>query len=181
MIDVDRGAVRQLHREAQDASRDYSIERLRPPLSDDGLADLVEVTSAINDAPMGELAFEAEVFDVERLRNNQLAAELRRASTYRIIARHRPSGAAAGHTVVETSPNRPEVAFQGDTTVAADHRGHRLGTLLKIEMMHWLAETEPQLQVIETWNNADNRFMIDINEALGYRLSRVFATYQLVL
>ena len=38
-------------------------------------------------------------------------------------------------------------------------------------MMRWLAEAEPQLEVLETWNNADNRFMISVNELLGYRLS----------
>lgn len=181
LADVDRVAVERLHTQAQEAARDYTIERLRPPLADDVLADLVEVTNAINDAPMGELSFEEEVFDVERLRNTQVAIKLRGASMQRIVARHRATGAVAGHTVVHLTPRRPAVAFQGDTAVSRDHRGHRLGMLLKIEMMHWLAEMAPQLEVIETWNNADNRFMIDINQALGYRLSRVFATYQLVL
>jgi RimJ/RimL family protein N-acetyltransferase len=46
-------------------------------------------------------------------------------------------------------------------------------------MMRWLADVEPQLKIIETWNNVDNNFMINVNEALGYRLSRVFRTYEL--
>ena len=65
--------------------------------------------------------------------------------------------------------------------MARSHRGHRLGLLLKIDMMRWLAEAEPQLEVIETWNNADNGFMINVNEALGYRLSEMYATYELTL
>jgi RimJ/RimL family protein N-acetyltransferase len=56
-----------------------------------------------------------------------------------------------------------------------------LGTLVKLEMMRWLAEAEPQIERIETWNNADNSYMINANEAIGYRLSRVFDTYQRVL
>ena len=63
--------------------------------------------------------------------------------------------------------------------MARSHRGHRLGLLLKIDMMRWLAEAEPQVEVIETWNNVDNDFMIKVNEALGYRLSQVYATYEL--
>jgi RimJ/RimL family protein N-acetyltransferase len=63
--------------------------------------------------------------------------------------------------------------------VSRAHRGHRLGLLLKIAMMRWLAEAEPQLELLETWNNADNRFMISVNELLGYRLSNTFATYEL--
>ena len=76
---------------------------------------------------------------------------------------------------------RAEHAVQGDTAVHRDHRGHRLGLLLKIEMMRWLAEAEPQIVEITTWNNADNRFMIDVNEAIGYRLSLVFAMYERTL
>jgi hypothetical protein len=48
-------------------------------------------------------------------------------------------------------------------------------------MMRWLAEVEPQLKIIETWNNADNTFMINVNEALGYRMSRIFNMYELRL
>ena len=80
-----------------------------------------------------------------------------------------------------THPLRPEVGGQGDTAVARQHRGHRLGLLLKIDMMHWLAEVQPQLKIIQTWNNADNTFMINVNEALGYRLSRIFNMYELRL
>ena len=75
----------------------------------------------------------------------------------------------------------PRSACQADTAVARSHRGHRLGLLLKIDMMRWLAEAEPQVEVIETWNNVDNDFMINVNEALGYRLSQVYATYELNL
>ncbi len=37
-------------------------------------------------------------------------------------------------------------------------------------MLLWLAETQPQLQTVDTWNAESNRFMIDVNEALGYRV-----------
>jgi RimJ/RimL family protein N-acetyltransferase len=62
--------------------------------------------------------------------------------------------------------------------VARSHRGRKLGLLLKIEMLHWLADAEPQLKMIETWNNGDNRFMINVNDAMGYRLSQVYATFE---
>src|SRR5215217_3874704 len=68
-----------------------------------------------------------------------------------------------------------------DTAVARAHRGHRLGMLLKIDMMRWLADEQPQLETIETWNNVDNRYMINVNEAIGYRLSRVYNSYELKL
>ena len=53
---------------ARATASDYVVERLRPPISDDLLAELCAVTEAINDAPMGTLDFEDEHFDLERMR-----------------------------------------------------------------------------------------------------------------
>ncbi|GAA3694800.1 hypothetical protein GCM10022204_08230 [Microlunatus aurantiacus] len=181
LSEVDSTAVDALHTKAVEAAADYVLERLEPPHSDELLAQLVEVTEAINDAPMGDLTFEDEVFDVARLRDIETAREGRGDRIYRLAARHRETGGIGGHTLVVVNQLRPEHAGQGDTAVHRDHRGHRLGLLLKIEMMRWLAETEPQVTSISTWNHADNRYMIDVNEAIGYRLSRVFAMYERTL
>lgn len=181
LAEVDREAVDRLHAQASEAAKDYVLERLKPPLPDEVLEELVDVTAAINDAPMGDLTFEDEVFDVARLRDQETARVGRDDRIYRIAARHRRTGVIGGHTLVMLNQLDPGHAGQGDTAVHRDHRGHRLGMLLKIEMMRWLAEVEPQIAEITTWNNADNRYMIDVNEAIGYRLSRVFATYELSL
>ena len=141
---------------------------------------MVEVTAAINDAPMGELTFEDEEFDLQRMRDIE-------------TARARPGGAATGswrgtrdrrgrraHRSADPTGD-PEYGYQFDTAVLEAHRGHRLGILLKLDMLHRLAEVEPQLIEIETWNNVDNHPMIDVNEAIGYRLSRTFVTWQRTL
>jgi GNAT superfamily N-acetyltransferase len=176
---VNHAEVQRLWADAQAAASDYCLERLQPPITDQVLGELVEVTAAINDAPMGDLTYEDEKFDMQRLRDLETAMAGRGNRAYRVIARHRDSGEVGGHTIVATHPLQPEVGGQGDTAVARHHRGHRLGLLLKIDMMHWLAEVEPQLKIIETWNNVDNTFMINVNEALGYRLSRTFNMYEL--
>lgn len=181
LADIDLEAVDRLHAQAAKAAADYELTRLTPPLPDELLEQLVEVTAAINDAPMGELTFEDEVFDLDRLRAIETARQRRGDRMYRIAARHRETGAIGGHTVVVVNPLDPMHAWQGDTAVHRDHRGHRLGLLLKIEMMRWLAEVEPQVTEVETWNHADNRYMIDVNEAIGYRLSRVFAMFERTL
>lgn len=179
--EVDPEAVAGLFTEAVAKSADYRLERLSPPYSDDLLSNLVDVTAAINDAPMGDLTFEDEYFDLARLKDMETARIGRGDRVYRIVARHRATGEIGGHTVVLVNPARPEFGMQGDTAVARAHRGHRLGLLLKIDMMHWLAEAEPQLEVVETWNQAGNDFMISVNESIGYRLDRIFDTYELNL
>jgi GNAT superfamily N-acetyltransferase len=181
LAEVDHTELRRLWAEAHTAASDYCLERLQPPVTDQVLAELVEVTAAINDAPMGDLTYEDEKFDIRRLQDLETALLGRGDCAYRVIARHQSTGEVGGHTMVMTHPLQPEVGWQGDTAVARHHRGHRLGLLLKIDMMHWLTDAEPQLKIIETWNNADNKFMIDVNEALGYRMSRVFNMYELKL
>jgi hypothetical protein len=87
-----------------------------------------------------------------------------------VLARHRVSGAIAGHTVVAVRGDRPQVGDQHDTTVVGAHRGHRLGLLLKADMMRWLRRVEPALETIGTQNAASNDHMIAVNERLGYRV-----------
>jgi GNAT superfamily N-acetyltransferase len=179
LAEVDLDALQQLWAEAEAAGADYRLERLLPPVPEQTLQEMIEVTAAINDAPMGELTYEDEVFDLQRMRDFEAARVGRGDRSYRVVARHRETGEIGGHTNVMISPHRRKLGFQADTAVARAHRGRRLGLLVKIEMMRWLAEAEPQLETLETWNNADNRFMIRVNEALGYRLSQVYATYEL--
>lgn len=181
LAEVEPDTIEALHATALTAAADYQVERLLPPYDDALLEQLVEVTAAINDAPMGDLTFEDEVFDLARLRDQETARLGRGDGIYRLAARHRATGVVGGHTMVIVNPIQEAYAWQGDTAVHRDHRGHRLGLLLKIEMMRWLAEAQPTVTEITTWNHADNRYMIDVNEAIGYRLSRVYATYERTL
>ncbi len=181
LAEVDRAEVARQFAEAGAAAADYVIERLLPPVPEETLQQMVEVTAAINDAPMGTLTFEDEVFDLARMRDIETARQRKGDRSYRVVARHRATGEIGGHTQLVLSPYRPLIAFQADTAVSRAHRGHRLGLLLKIDAMRWLAEAEPQVELVETWNNADNRYMISVNEALGYRLSGTYATYELTL
>ena len=181
LADVDSGNLARLLAEAEAAAADYAVERMVPPVPDAILQQMVEVTAAINDAPMGTLTFEDEVFDLGRLQDIETARERKGHRSYRVVARHRETAEVGGHTQVVISPHRAWLGLQADTAVSRAHRGRRLGLLLKIHMIRWLAEAEPQLEVLETWNNVDNRFMIRVNEMLGYRLSATFATYELTL
>ncbi len=153
-------------------AQDYELIRRTGPTPDDELAALAEMTAAINDAPTDDLDIEDEVFTPERIRDYetaQLAQSLDRGF-HRLYARHRSTGELAGQTVVAVEADRPQFAEQHDTSVVRAHRGHRLGLLLKAEMMLWLREAQPQLETVDTWNAESNDFMIGVNELLGYRI-----------
>jgi hypothetical protein len=76
-------------------------------------------------------------------------------------------------------PLRPDWGFQQLTAVVRAHRGHRLGLLVKVAMMDWLAKAEPAIEHIVTGNASVNSHMIGINADLGYRPGSRWASFQL--
>jgi GNAT superfamily N-acetyltransferase len=167
---TDLDGIRRLYDDAASLAAEYELIRL-PGRTPHALVDtVVELSGAINDAPTDALDIEDEVFSAERLAAYEEASLARGNRDYRVIARHRETGQGAGHTAVSVESQRPTIAHQGDTAVVRAHRGHRLGMLLKADMLLWLAEAEPQIEHLDTWNAESNDHMISVNEALGYRV-----------
>lgn len=149
---------------------DYELVRMPGATPEDLLDDVARMTAAINDAPTDDYDIEDEVFTPERLRAFEDAQRVHERRVYRLVARHRRTGDLAGHTMVGVDGTRPWFGWQYDTSVLRAHRGHRLGFVLKAAMLRWLAEEEPQLRDLDTWNAASNDHMIRVNEMLGYRV-----------
>jgi len=155
--------------EALERASDYELVRIEGYCPDDLLPALVDLTAAINDAPIDDLEWEDEVYSPERVRAYERAQIESGFRFRRVVARHRRTGELAGHTVVVVDAEQPAYAEQHDTSVVRAHRGHRLGLLLKADMLLWLAENEPQVERIYTNNAESNRHMIAVNDRLGYR------------
>ncbi|HEX6336116.1 MAG TPA: GNAT family N-acetyltransferase [Jiangellaceae bacterium] len=163
---------------AEERAAAYDLVRITPAVPDSMLAAVAALTSAINDAPTENLDVEDEVFTPERIRDFEAASVGRGRRLYRLLARHRESGELGGHTIVAIENEQPWHGYQYDTSVLAAHRGRRLGMLLKIGMMRWLREAEPQLRFIDTENAASNDHMIRVNELLRYQIMNSEAGWQ---
>lgn len=170
LTDATRAALAEEYARAAARATAYELVRVAGPLPETLLAATVDAVAAINDAPRDDLAFEDEVFTPDRVRAYERAQAERGSRMYRVLARHRATGQIAGHTIVCVETERPWVAEQHDTTVVRAHRGHRLGLLLKAEMMRWLATEEPAVRRITTENAETNAHMIEVNERLGYQV-----------
>lgn len=168
--DLDRGALDAAYDEAHAHAGDYELFRIAGSSPPGLLPALAVMTAAINDAPTDDLDIEDSVFPPERIAAYDAAQAARGHRMYRVVGRHRVGGELAGQSVVAVDGERPALAEQHDTSVVAAHRGHRLGLLLKADMLRWLAETEPQVETIDTWNAESNARMIGVNERLGYRV-----------
>ncbi len=133
------------------------------------LDDMAWMSSRMStDAPHGDIAVDEEVWDAERVRST----ETRMASDDRYLltaaAEHVASGRLVAYSVLTVPRAAGRVARQEDTLVTAEHRGHRLGLLVKAANLLRLSEQAPELPAVYTWNAEENRPMLDVNDRLGF-------------
>jgi len=145
-------------------------------------ADLVDqacaLYTALGDAPH-DAAFEPMTWDPARLRAAEERVLAQGTRWYSLAAMHDATGEMAALTQVNVDPGIPGWAFQEITAVTREHRGHRLGLLVKACMLEALARHEPQLRQIMTFNAAPNEHMIAVNAQLGHRVTDYFQAYEL--
>jgi len=167
---LDDELLESLMRDAWKHAEGYSLVQWIDHAPDEVVDDLAELMGRMStDAPLEEMQWDPERYDAARVRASEaqtVAQGRRRVVT---AARHDASGRLAGHTELGVNRGRPRVAYQWDTIVREDHRGHRLGMLLKAANLRLLRESTPGVEIVNTWNAEINVHMIAINEALGFR------------
>lgn len=178
VADLDWTVLDKLYDEALQAAGDYRLLRIVDAVDEDMLDDVVTMTAAINDAPTDDLDIEDEVFSPKRIRAFEQAMVDWDRTLYRVVAQHKETGELGGHSLVGVERDRPAVSWTLDTAVVRAHRGHRLGMLVKTDLLRWLRDAEPQLVSIDTWNAESNQHMIAINEHLGHQIVGRTIAYQ---
>jgi GNAT superfamily N-acetyltransferase len=165
---LEQGKLAGLRGPAERAAAGYSLVSWVGPVPEEYIEQTAAVYNGMADAPRdAEITHEA--WDAQRVRERVNGLRPQYAMhDYAVAARHEDTGELAGLTEVSVDPADPGWGFQVFTVVRREHRGHRLGLLLKIAMMELLATTEPQLERIVTWNGQSNEHMIAVNEAMGY-------------
>ncbi len=164
---LEAGRLARLREEAGRHAAGYELVTWTGPVPEGLIERMVALYAALGDAPR-EPDVERGNWDAQRVREriNDLREHLG-TREYAVAARHVATGEMAALTQVSVDPPDPGWGFQLITAVTAAHRGHRLGLLVKVAMLEWLATAEPQLERITTWNAEDNKHMIAVNEALG--------------
>lgn len=133
----------------------------------DSYARLVQSMST--DAPVGGLDLGEDGWDAQRVRTQEQVVAERGDHLLTTAVEHVPTGELAAYSSFHAPARSTQFVWQDDTLVAAAHRGHRLGMLVKAVQLQRLAAERPAVRRVSTWNAEENRWMLAINVALGFR------------
>lgn len=161
------------------AGDDYRLLTWTDEAPEEVLDDLAELlTRAASDAPTAGLDFREDRWTPQRVRSVEAQARAAGRRVLTVAAVHRATGHLVAMTTVSLDDDAPEAVQQGYTIVLPAHRGHRLGLLVKSELVLRLGALAPQARRLRTWNAEENTHMLAINTALGFRPRGVHGMWQ---
>ncbi|PZS28422.1 MAG: GNAT family N-acetyltransferase [Pseudonocardiales bacterium] len=167
---VDPRAVATLRADAAAHAAGYTLVQWVDRAPEELHEDMATLAARMStDAPMEDMTWEPEVWDADRYRAKEDTALARGRTRVATAVRHEASGRLVGFSDIGVNLQRPDIAYQWETIVVTEHRGHRLGLLLKAANLQLLQATVPGVRYINTWNAAVNTHMVAINDALGFR------------
>jgi hypothetical protein len=120
------------------------------------------------DVPWDDLEWEAEVWDVARLRELERTIDEQQRLRIVTAAHDNASGHLVAYTDLGVSKLAPQTAYQWDTIVMREHRGHRLGLLVKAANLRFVRRLVPEVTRVITWNAESNEHMLAINQVMGF-------------
>jgi GNAT superfamily N-acetyltransferase len=151
------------------AGPDYAVHTWQGPTPASWLADQAVLRTRMStDAPSAGLEEPEDVWDAARVAAHDERMARGPRTTLTAVAEHLPTGRLVGYTQLAVPHDLARPVTQEDTLVLREHRGHRLGMLLKVANLAQLQRVAPGHTGLLTWNAEENRPMLDVNEAVGF-------------
>ncbi|WP_182354192.1 hypothetical protein [Flaviflexus huanghaiensis] len=168
-LPVDDTVAATLTAEALEKADGYRTVSWAGPTPEEYRHDLVTLISAFQlDMPTAGIVQSEINFDVDRLVEGDRRLKALGITSLMTVAQHIDTGHLVAHTRLDLLPDSRAV-IQEDTLVLNEHRGHRLGLLIKMENLRQLKMLAPEKTFIQTWNAGENAWMWSINERMGFR------------
>ena len=169
-LPLDERALQLVHDEAAEiAGPDYRVHLWGDRTPERWQVDIAHLLTRMStDAPTAGLEEPEDPWTVERLLADEEEEEEGPRTAFVAAVEHVPTGKLAGFTELNAPDDGTRPADQEDTIVLIEHRGHRLGLLLKAANLLHLQRVRPGHPSVVTYNAEENRPMLDVNEALGF-------------
>ena len=178
---VDPAVLARLDAQARAKARGYSLVQWVGGIPQRWIDDVAYLTGRMSiDAPLDDLQWDAEVYDAERMQAEDASSLARGLHMVTTAAVHH-TGQLVAFTLIVGFATSTWFAGQWNTIVAPEHRGHRLGMLIKIANLRHALAQRLELRVIDTCNADSNPYMVSINEVMGFRPHRRTGEWQLDL
>lgn len=147
----------------------YRLHQWTGSTPDNWLTDMALLfTRMSTDAPGAGLDEPEDVWTAERLEEYERLAENDGRLEIVSAVEHIETGHLIAMSDIAAPFDSSRAAHQRDTIVLSEHRGHRLGMLLKVANLDQLGRMAPGHPSIVTYNAEENRHMLDVNEAVGF-------------
>ncbi|MEU4364159.1 GNAT family N-acetyltransferase [Promicromonospora sp. NPDC023987] len=157
----------------------YRVHTWTAPTPEEWIEQYAALEQALaDDEPRGGLDMESDVWDAERIRGEEAAIAAKGDEYVVTAAEHVATGRLVAMTMLLWNEQKPDHTDQQATVVLKEHRGHRLGMLVKAVNLREHARLRPGSRRIYTWNNEENPHMLAINVALGFVPAGGCATFQ---
>lgn len=175
--------VEQHHAEALEAATGYRVVQWQAPTPEalrDGYAWVKSRMST--DVPAADMEFDEETWDAQRIVRHDQRYIDGGQTVLVTAAQYVATGELVAFNELVVGADRTAATHQEDTLVLKEHRGHRLGMLVKCAgLQTWHTQIAPESPRVITFNAEENRPMLDINEAIGFTPASYSAGWKKVL
>jgi GNAT superfamily N-acetyltransferase len=151
------------------AGPDYRVHTWAGDVPEQWREDIaLMLTRMSTDAPAAGLDVDEDSWTPERIvEEEERERDSPRTYLY-AAAEHVPSGHLVAFSVLSVPSERERAVSQDDTLVLREHRGHKLGMLVKAANLQFLQTERPGHPAVTTFNAAENEHMLAVNDALGF-------------
>jgi GNAT superfamily N-acetyltransferase len=159
----------------------YRLESWQGVPPDHLIESFTVARAAMNDAPVGDITYGTEAWDVERSRSVANVVAQRGEFLETVAAVEESTGKVAGFTELVVPGDGKGDAQHYGTAVLTDQRGHGLSLWMKAAQIRQIRERYPDLAGLLTDMATTNLAMQRVNARLGYAVTHRTHRYALDL